>query len=92
MEKSKFFNLFKNSKNEENKKAVPIVNEERISLSVVADEFHKLTENSREQSKAIKTVLSSMKESINKIKKSSEELLDRFDTIDSGVGTITRQE
>jgi len=76
MKKSGFFNLRKNSKNEKNVKVVP--NEERICLSMISDEFRKLTESSREQSKAMKAVLSNIRESASSIKKSSEEIIERY--------------
>ncbi|MCL2441622.1 MAG: hypothetical protein FWD14_07760 [Treponema sp.] len=76
MKNSVFFSLKKNSKNGKNEKIVP--NEERICLSMISDEFRKLAENSREQSKAMKAALSNIRESASRIKNSSEEIIERY--------------
>jgi methyl-accepting chemotaxis protein len=61
-------------------------------FAVVADEIRKLAENSGEQSKTISTVLSRIKDSIDKITKSTDNVLKKFEAIDSGVKTVSDQE
>ena len=61
-------------------------------FSVVADEIRKLAENSSEQSKTISTVLKKIKESIDKITRSTANVLDKFAAIDNGVRTVNDQE
>jgi len=61
-------------------------------FAVVADEIRKLAESSGEQSKTIGTVLKKIAESINKITKSTENVLTKFELIDSGVRTVADQE
>jgi len=61
-------------------------------FAVVADEIRKLAENSSEQSKTIGNVLKKIKESIDKITKSTESVLNRFGAIDSNVNTVAEQE
>jgi len=61
-------------------------------FSVVADEIRKLAESSGEQSKTIGDVLKKMKESIEKITRSTERVLSRFEVIDQGVKTVAEQE
>jgi methyl-accepting chemotaxis protein len=61
-------------------------------FAVVADEIRKLAENSSDQSKTIGNVLKKIKESIDKITKSTETVLTRFESIDSGVKTVADQE
>jgi len=61
-------------------------------FAVVADEIRKLAESSSDQSKTIGTVLKKIKESIDKITKSTETVLMRFESIDSGVKTVADQE
>jgi methyl-accepting chemotaxis protein len=61
-------------------------------FAVVADEIRKLAESSSEQSKTIGNVLKKIKESIDKITKSTETVLTRFESIDSGVRTVADQE
>jgi len=61
-------------------------------FAVVADEIRKLAESSSEQSKIIGTVLKKIKESIDKITSSTENVLNRFETIDSSVKTVAEQE
>jgi len=60
-------------------------------FAVVADEIRKLAESSSEQSKTIGTVLKKIKESIDKITKSTDNVLLKFDAIDSGVKTVAQQ-
>ena len=80
MKISWFTNLIKNSENEDYIKKTPET--ERISFSAVENEFHKLTENSKEQSKTIKLILNNIRESVNKMNKATKEVLERLDSID----------
>jgi methyl-accepting chemotaxis protein len=61
-------------------------------FAVVADEIRKLAESSSEQSKTIGNVLKKIKESIDKITKSTGTVSTRFESIDSGVKTVADQE
>jgi methyl-accepting chemotaxis protein len=61
-------------------------------FAVVADEIRKLAESSSEQSKTIGTVLKKIAESIKKITVSTDNVLKRFEAIDSGVKTVSLQE
>jgi methyl-accepting chemotaxis protein len=61
-------------------------------FAVVADEIRKLAESSGEQSKTISGVLKRIKDSIDKITRSTNEVLKEFDAIDSGVKTVSDQE
>jgi methyl-accepting chemotaxis protein len=61
-------------------------------FAVVADEIRKLAESSGEQSKTISTVLKKIAESIKKITGSTDNVLKRFEAIDSGVKTVSDQE
>jgi methyl-accepting chemotaxis protein len=61
-------------------------------FAVVADEIRKLAESSSEQSKTIGNVLKKIKNSIDKITKSTENVLTRFEAIDTGVKTVAEQE
>jgi len=61
-------------------------------FAVVADEIRKLAESSGEQSKTIGTVLKKIKGSIDKIKRSTENVLNKFEAIDSSVRTVAQQE
>jgi methyl-accepting chemotaxis protein len=61
-------------------------------FAVVADEIRKLAESSSAQSKTISTVLKKIKESIDKITKSTDNVLHKFEAIDSGVKTVADQE
>jgi methyl-accepting chemotaxis protein len=61
-------------------------------FAVVADEIRKLAESSGEQSKTIAGVLKKIKESIDKIMKSTDSVLNRFEAIDRGVKTVADQE
>jgi methyl-accepting chemotaxis protein len=61
-------------------------------FAVVADEIRKLAESSGEQSKTISTVLKKIKDSIDKITRSTDAVLDKFEAIDSGVRTVSDQE
>jgi methyl-accepting chemotaxis protein len=61
-------------------------------FAVVADEIRKLAENSGEQSKTISAVLKKIKESIDKITRSTGEVLNKFETIDGEVKIVSDQE
>jgi methyl-accepting chemotaxis protein len=61
-------------------------------FAVVADEIRKLAENSGEQSKTISAVLKRIKDSIDKITKSTDSVLNKFEAIDKGVRTVSVQE
>jgi methyl-accepting chemotaxis protein len=61
-------------------------------FAVVADEIRKLAESSGEQSKTIGTVLKKIKESIDKITRSTDNVLNKFEAIDGGVKTVADQE
>jgi methyl-accepting chemotaxis protein len=61
-------------------------------FAVVADEIRKLAESSGEQSKTISTVLKKIKDSIDKITKSTDSVLNKFEAIDGGVRTVSDQE
>ncbi|MDR3343363.1 MAG: methyl-accepting chemotaxis protein [Treponema sp.] len=61
-------------------------------FAVVADEIRKLAENSGEQSKTISMVLKKIKESIDKITRSTDKVLNKFEAIDGSVRTVSDQE
>ncbi|MCL1837309.1 MAG: methyl-accepting chemotaxis protein [Treponema sp.] len=61
-------------------------------FAVVADEIRKLAENSGEQSKTISTVLKKIKASIDKITSSTDNVLRKFEAIDSSVKIVAEQE
>ncbi|MDR1617689.1 MAG: methyl-accepting chemotaxis protein [Treponema sp.] len=61
-------------------------------FAVVADEIRKLAENSGEQSRTISTVLKKIKDSIDKITKSTDSVLNKFEAIDGGVRLVSDQE
>ncbi|MDR1971631.1 MAG: methyl-accepting chemotaxis protein [Treponema sp.] len=61
-------------------------------FAVVADEIRKLAESSGEQSKTISIVLKKIKDSIDKITRSTDSVLNKFEAIDSGVKTVSDQE
>jgi methyl-accepting chemotaxis protein len=61
-------------------------------FAVVADEIRKLAENSGDQSKIISGVLKKIKGSIDKITRSTNAALERFESIDSSVQTVSAQE
>ena len=60
-------------------------------FAVVADEIRKLAESSSEQSKTIGTVLRKIKESIDKITRSTNSVIKDFEAIDNGVKAVARQ-
>ncbi|MCL2193576.1 MAG: methyl-accepting chemotaxis protein [Treponema sp.] len=61
-------------------------------FAVVADEIRKLAESSGAQSKTISDVLKNIKGSIDKILLSTNNVLHKFEAIDSGVKTVAEQE
>jgi methyl-accepting chemotaxis protein len=61
-------------------------------FAVVAGEIRKLAESSSEQSKTIGTVLKKIKDSIDKITRSTENVLNKFEAIETGVKTVAIQE
>jgi methyl-accepting chemotaxis protein len=61
-------------------------------FAVVADEIRKLAESSSEQSKTIGIVLKKIKSSIDKITVSTDNVLNKFEAIDSGVKVVAQQE
>jgi methyl-accepting chemotaxis protein len=61
-------------------------------FAVVADEIRKLAENSSEQSKTISSILKKIKTSIEGITTSTSIMVQGFDIIEEGVGTVSRQE
>ena len=61
-------------------------------FAVVADEIRKLAENSSVQSKTISTVLKKIKSSIDKITVSTDNVLKKFEAIDSSIKTVAQQE
>ncbi|MDR2601176.1 MAG: methyl-accepting chemotaxis protein [Spirochaetaceae bacterium] len=61
-------------------------------FAVVADEIRKLAENSGEQSKTISAVLKKIKDSIDKIMKSTDSVLSKFEVIAGGIKTVSDQE
>jgi methyl-accepting chemotaxis protein len=60
-------------------------------FAVVADEIRKLAESSSEQSKTISSVLKKIKTSIDKITKSTDDVLQKFEAIEGGVATVSDQ-
>jgi methyl-accepting chemotaxis protein len=60
-------------------------------FAVVADEIRKLAENSGEQSKTISTVLWKIKDSIDKITKSTDSVMNKFEAIDGVVRVVSDQ-
>ena len=61
-------------------------------FAVVADEIRKLAESSSEQSKIIGGVLKKIKDSIDKITRSTDNVLTKFEVIDQGIKTVAEQE
>ncbi|MCL2380551.1 MAG: methyl-accepting chemotaxis protein [Treponema sp.] len=61
-------------------------------FAVVADEIRKLSESSSEQSKTIGAVLKKIKGAIDKITRSTDNVLDKFSAIDDGITTVAEQE
>ncbi|MDR1869912.1 MAG: methyl-accepting chemotaxis protein [Treponema sp.] len=61
-------------------------------FAVVAAEIRKLAESSSAQSKTISDVLKKIKNSIDKITRSTENVLNKFEAIDTNVKTVAEQE
>jgi len=61
-------------------------------FAVVASEIRKLAESSNRQSKTIGDVLKKIKVSIEKITGSTGNVLDKFESIDSGIKAVAQQE
>ena len=61
-------------------------------FAVVADEIRKLAVSSSEQSKTISTVLKKIKGSIDKITLSTDNVLKRFEAIDSNIKIVAEKE
>jgi len=61
-------------------------------FAVVAGEIRKLAENSSAQSKTISAVLKKIRESIDKITSSTNNVLNKFEAIDSNIKTVSQQE
>jgi len=61
-------------------------------FAVVADEIRKLAESSSEQSKTTAAMLKKIKASIDNITKSSDDVLERFNAIDTSVKTVSVHE
>jgi methyl-accepting chemotaxis protein/CheY-like chemotaxis protein len=61
-------------------------------FAVVADEIRKLAESSGEQSKTTANMLKKIKGSIDSITVSSNEVISRFEVIDTGVKTVSQHE
>ena len=61
-------------------------------FAVVADEIRKLAESSSEQSKTIGTILKKMKNSIEKISLSADDVSRKFETIAGSINTVAEQE
>jgi methyl-accepting chemotaxis protein len=61
-------------------------------FAVVANEIRKLAESSGQQSKTTATMLKKIKSSIDNITKSSNDVLARFDAIDTSVRTVSEHE
>ena len=61
-------------------------------FAVVADEIRKLAESSSKQSNTISLVLKKITESIGKITKSTDIVLEKFKDIHAGVHTVSEQE
>jgi len=61
-------------------------------FAVVADEIRKLAESSSEQSKTIGSVLKKIRESMDRITHSTDNVLEKFEKIDLEVKTVAEQE
>jgi len=61
-------------------------------FAVVADEIRQLAENSGEQSKIVNDILKKIIDNIDKINKSTENVLSEFEEIDSSVRIVAEQE
>ncbi|MCL2720522.1 MAG: methyl-accepting chemotaxis protein [Treponema sp.] len=61
-------------------------------FAVVADEIRKLAESSNDQSKTTGAVLKKIKDCIDKITSSTDNVLNKFEAIDNGVAVVMQQE
>ena len=61
-------------------------------FAVVAGEIRKLAENSSNQSNTIANVLQKIKDSIDKITRSTDKVMEKFESINDGVKTVAGQE
>ena len=61
-------------------------------FAVVADEIRKLAESSSQQSKTISGVLKKIKSSIDKITRSTDNVMSKFGAIEGGVRVVAEQE
>jgi methyl-accepting chemotaxis protein len=61
-------------------------------FAVVADEIRKLAESSSDQSKTTAAMLKKIKNSIDSITSSSNDVISRFEVIDTGVKTVSQHE
>jgi methyl-accepting chemotaxis protein len=61
-------------------------------FAVVAEEIRKLAESSRKQSKTIVTVVKKIKSSIDKISRSSGNVLEKFEVLEGGIRTVSDQD
>ncbi|OHD37769.1 MAG: hypothetical protein A2015_15740 [Spirochaetes bacterium GWF1_31_7] len=61
-------------------------------FAVVADEVRKLAESSGEQAKTVSIVLNKIKASVDRITRSTEMVIDNFNTIETGVKIVSQQE
>jgi len=61
-------------------------------FAVVAGEIRKLAESSSQQSKTTSTALKKIKGAIDKMTRSTENVLDKFNAIDDGIKTVTEHE
>jgi methyl-accepting chemotaxis protein len=61
-------------------------------FAVVAEEIRNLAESSAEQSKTVSAVLKKIKTAIDAITHATEDVLNKFEAIDSGVKTVENQE
>jgi methyl-accepting chemotaxis protein len=61
-------------------------------FAVVADEIRKLAESSGDQSKIISGVLKKIKESIDKISKFTNTVMEKFESIDNSIQIVSGQE
>jgi methyl-accepting chemotaxis protein len=61
-------------------------------FAVVADEIRKLAESSGEQSKIIGGVLKKIKDAIDKITQSTNDVISKFEVIDMGIRIVSDQE
>jgi methyl-accepting chemotaxis protein len=61
-------------------------------FAVVAGEIRKLAESSSKQSNTIAIVLRKIKDSMDKMNRSTDDVLNKFEAIDMGIRTVAKQE